>query len=93
LLTIGGVDKISLFTLYNWYSHSQINMSRLAKKTAPIMVEPTFEEEEESTEEAYIGQHPMLSIHKELKLKQVEKSEDHLEKYTEVNPFADKLKQ
>ena len=65
-------------------------MSRLAKKATPIMVEQTFEEEEESTEDEYIGQHPMLSAHKEFKLKSLEKSDDHLEKYTEVNPFKDK---
>lgn len=54
------------------------------------MIEQSFEDEEESTEEKYIGQHPMLSMHKELKLKQTENENDHLQKYTEVRPFEEK---
>lgn len=65
-------------------------MSRLAKEPTPTMIEQSFEEEEESTEEKYIGQHPMLSMHKELKLKQTENENDHLQKYTEVRPFEEK---
>ena len=65
-------------------------MSRLAHQQPTTMTETTFEEEEESTEEQYVGQHPMLAMHNEFKLKIVENEEDHLQKYTEVRPFEEK---
>ena len=65
---------------------SQKPMSKLQKKPAPTVIEPTsFEEEEEMLPE-YQPEHPMLALQTSLK---VDKP-DHLDQYVEVDPFAKK---
>jgi hypothetical protein len=57
------------------------------KPTTPEVQESSYVEEVNTTvEEQHIAQHPML-LAMEKHYETVLKKEDHLERYTEVNPF------
>jgi len=61
-------------------------MSRLNRTNVTTTLEPKFDKEEEKEEDAYEPKHPALEAMATAKLDK-ELKKDHLEDYTEVNPF------
>tara|TARA_B110000977_G_scaffold134421_1_gene171065 strand:- start:5028 stop:5246 length:219 start_codon:yes stop_codon:yes gene_type:complete len=67
-------------------------MSRLNRTNVTTTLEPQFDNEESKEEVAYEPQHPALEIMATAKLGK-ELKKDHLEDYTEVNPFEEEESQ